>query len=76
MSRLFATRAPKCPPLTQEGFPRLTRAKGGAGPQEAAGRPQKTPDPGLRPRSRSPRATAWVGATGRHLEPVQGNSAD
>eukprot|EP00972_Heterocapsa_arctica_P096764 14276893-Heterocapsa_arctica.AAC.1 len=61
LRRLFATPARECPPLTQEDLPRLPQAQGGQGSQEAARRPQKTGDPGLRPRSRSPRATRWTG---------------
>eukprot|EP00972_Heterocapsa_arctica_P040698 5999045-Heterocapsa_arctica.AAC.1 len=61
LCRRFATPARECPQLTQEELPRLTQAKGGQGPQGAAGMPQKTADTGPRTRSRSPRATAWAG---------------
>eukprot|EP00972_Heterocapsa_arctica_P036280 5339984-Heterocapsa_arctica.AAC.1 len=36
--------------------------------QEDAAQPQEDPNQGPRPRSRSPRTLAWVGAEGKHME--------
>eukprot|EP00972_Heterocapsa_arctica_P101145 14908512-Heterocapsa_arctica.AAC.1 len=68
LRRLFATKPAGRPLATQEEFPRLTRAKAGPGKQEAAVVPQEEFILGTRPRSRSPRTSAWVGAEGKHLE--------
>eukprot|EP00972_Heterocapsa_arctica_P112268 16430798-Heterocapsa_arctica.AAC.1 len=70
--RELALAAPPAPTF----HPRLPQAKGGQGFQEAAEGAHNTRNPGIRPRSRSPRATSWTGDSGRHMKPLQAISAN
>eukprot|EP00972_Heterocapsa_arctica_P049428 7274721-Heterocapsa_arctica.AAC.1 len=54
--------------MSQEEFPRLTRARTAPLVQEDTAQPQEDLNLGPRQRSRSPRTSAWVGAEGKHLE--------
>eukprot|EP00972_Heterocapsa_arctica_P084285 12417226-Heterocapsa_arctica.AAC.1 len=54
--------------MSQEVFPRLSRARTAPVAQEDAAQPQEDRTLGPRQRSRSPRSSAWVGAEGRHMK--------
>ena len=69
MLRLFPALVRARPPATLEEFPRLTRARVQEQEEHIGGHP--TEDQGTRPRSRSPRETAWKGLTGKHMEATQ-----
>ena len=69
MLRLFPALERARPPATLEEFPRLTRAR--VQDQEAPLGDPPRDDQGTRPRSRSPRETAWKGLTGKHMEATQ-----
>eukprot|EP00972_Heterocapsa_arctica_P036948 5439252-Heterocapsa_arctica.AAC.1 len=54
--------------MSREEFPRLTRARTAPVAQEDAAQPHEDLNLGPRPRSRSPRTSAWFGAGGKHME--------
>eukprot|EP00972_Heterocapsa_arctica_P049793 7325937-Heterocapsa_arctica.AAC.1 len=75
LRRLFAAQVRDRPPESQEAFPRLTVASRKNAQEDDFGT-QPAAEGGLRPRSRSPRASAWTGAPGRHLEAPKQNTPD
>ena len=66
LARIFPARDSSMPPATPEAFPWLTRASTQVRAPITGGPPGSAQ--GTRPRSRSPRASAWTGAPGKHME--------
>ncbi len=68
VARLFHHRPVEAPVFSQDDFPRLTRGRVTPGPGATEANPPGQPLTHVRPRSRSPHTSVWIGAKGRHLE--------
>jgi hypothetical protein len=68
LARILGKKPAEAPELSTEEFPSLASASGGAGTGAAGSADYGTAATRTRPRSRSPMATAWSGAKGKHLE--------
>ncbi len=68
LARILGKKPAEAPELTFEEFPSLPSGSGGAGTGPAGSADYGTAATRTRPRSRSPTASAWSGAKGKHLE--------
>ncbi len=68
LARILCKKPAEAPELTFEEFPSLSSGSGGAGTGATGSTSYGTAATRTRPRSRSPLASAWSGAKGKHLE--------
>ncbi len=68
VARILCIRPAEAPRFSQEDFPRLTSGGESLGPGATESNPPGQAPTHARPRSRSPHASVWTGAKGKHLE--------